>query len=87
MSPLENLLVGADSEAARLGHAIVWQSVKKRAANGRCSGCGRDVTVAEVANGRRERDGRALQESCTRDYILKKPTVRRWLDAAPAAAS
>lgn len=77
MSAIEKVLRGADDDAAILGHAIVWNSIGERSAKGLCSGCGRDVEVASSDDGPRERMGRALRESCTHDYVMKKPSLQR----------
>lgn len=81
MSPLENHLRGADAKAAQLGHAIVWNTMSERMADGQCSGCGQDVTVAMTHRGLGEHTGRALQENCTRDLVIEKPSLRRPLVA------
>ena len=82
MSLLE-LISGVDAEAAELGHAIVWDTMRKRRASGRCSGCGRDVVAATTEDHRRESEGRALRETCTRDLVMRKPSLRRRPASAP----
>lgn len=90
MSRIENVLRGADEDAAELGHAIVWTSIGDRAAKGLCSGCGRDVEIESSEDGLRAFMGLALRESCTHDYAMKKPSLQRSTESSserlPAAA-
>lgn len=55
----------AKSEAEARGHAIVWSNVSERVASGRCSRCGRYMTVAASDEGvLTERIGLAVEEAC-----------------------
>lgn len=80
---LLDLIGGVDAEAAQLGHAIVWDTMREDRASGSCSGCGRDVKVAALDGHRRENGGRALHEACTREFVMRKPSLRRRPVSAP----
>lgn len=82
---IENLLREVDSQAARLEHTVVWEALKQRSAKGSCMACGREVAITEAAAGLSESTGRALREGCTRDYIMKKPSLQRQPIAPPRA--
>lgn len=64
MSPLRSLLSSAEEQTRELGHVVVWGTVGDRMANGWCSQCGRDVSVAASPMGLQEVKGRALHEAC-----------------------
>lgn len=59
-----SLLSTAEWNAERLGHAIVWDTIGDRVANGRCSTCGLTLVVARSSEGLDEMKGRALETRC-----------------------
>jgi hypothetical protein len=77
MPSLETLLSESDARAAGLGHAIVWETVNEQTASGRCSGCGREVGITVQPEGLYRQTGTGFQETCTRDLIMHKPSLRR----------
>lgn len=55
----------------QLGREIVWGTTGDRMANGRCSRCGRDVTVTAPSEGWHETKGPALRERRPRGGIAE----------------
>lgn len=64
MAPLQSFFTDAESVATELGHTIVWETVGEIVANGKCSHCGRRVTVAVSPARMHELVGEAVEQKC-----------------------
>lgn len=67
------LMPTAEAMAAELGHAIQWDVVGEKIANGHCSACKMMLAVARTADGLVEAHGDVLEVPCPRG----NPDARR----------